>query len=340
MAHNRFYTKMAFEPNLTSTYDKVRGCNVGLCGCELQSNCRPHCECKPHCKPQPDCNPVFACDKPKEKVLVNFDFTKMTLTEFNNNFTNVLPGLPGFPTDGTTTLSSNGLFVNAPVFTSTIPVGNEHVKNLRYYKSPFPLSDNYETLYDVTISVEQYIPIENIPAGFMSRIRDIDEDIRLCCGAINTIDPETFAVTDIFIAKNKIYCFVERLPFGKTPTNNYAAYSAAFPASGRADGTLNDFVKLSIGLKKTSANYYINDQLVFNVPRFGIRLGDQDRLLDHQGVAEALSLNSSYFGFGLFTLLDMQLPNNYSRQLVENDFGNAAFVYPDQQHPATNLHLD
>lgn len=287
------------------------------------------CSQKKCCKKQHHNEPIhLECSFKDSKVIVHFDFTKITISTFNANFTNILPNFPPFPLDGTTTIDSNGLFVNANQFTSTIPTGNEHVKNLRYYKNSFVLSDDYETLYETEIAVDQYIPIDNIPSEFLPRIRNIYEDIRLCSGAINTIDPETFLVTDIFFSRDKIYCFVERLPFGKTQSNNYAAYSAAFPAGGRGGDALNDFVKVGIGLQKTVARYYINDVLVFSVPRFGVRQNDSLRMLDHQGVAQAISMNSSYFGFGLFSLLDMQLPNNYARQLVENEIPIST-PYPD-----------
>jgi hypothetical protein len=309
------------KATLTTTIQKQGHCQKTACG---QKKC---CECS--CRRQPQHDTInLRCNFRDEKVVVFFDFAKMTIPTFNANFTNILPDFIPFALDGTTTIDSNGLFINAPQFTFTIPTGNEHVKNLRYYKTPFVLSDDYETLYETEIAVDQYIPIENIPADFLPRIRNIYEDIRLCSGAINTIDPETFLVTDIFFSRDKIYCFVERLPFGKTSTNNYAAYSAAFPAGGRGGNALNDFVKVGIGLQKTTARYYINDVLVFTVPRFGVRQNDPLRMLDHQGVAESISMNSSYFGFGLFTLLDMQLPNNYARQLVENEIPSS-LPFPD-----------
>uniref|UniRef100_A0A6C0C9M6 Uncharacterized protein n=1 Tax=viral metagenome TaxID=1070528 RepID=A0A6C0C9M6_9ZZZZ len=293
-------------------------------------NCSQKKICNSSCKKQIQHREQvrLECEPKDDKVIVYFDFAKITIATLDANFTNALPNFIPFPLDGTTTIDSNGLFVNAPQFVSTIPTGNEHVKNLRYYKNPFILSDDYETLYETEIAVDQYIPINNIPSGFLPRIRNIYEDIRLCSGAINTIDPETFLVTDIFLSRDKIYCFVERLPFGQSNTNFYAAYSAAFPAGGRGGNAANDFVKVGIGLQKTSAKYYINDELVFTVPRFGVRQNDPLRMLDHKGVAEATSMSSSYFGFGLFSLLDMQLPNNYARQLVENEIPIVT-TYPD-----------
>jgi len=248
--------------------------------------------------------------------LVNYVFKDHTisevLTDFNANI---------FGTDGTMSIDSEGLLIVANPFTATIPLGNEHSKNLRYWKDPFVLSEDYETLYSSEVAVKQYVDINMVPEPMRSRIRNVDEDIRLCAGAINTLDVETWTVFDIFFSNEKIYCFVERLPFGQTALNKYAAYSNAVYTQMRTGDPYNDFVKVAIGLTKTSARFYVNDEMVFVVPRIGVRQADQYRLLDHQGTSQAVSLNQSFFGFGLFSLLDMQLPYNYARQLVQNDFG-------------------
>ena len=255
-----------------------------------------------------------------DKVLVNYIFNEHTTEEVLEDF-----GSNVFGTDGIISIDEEGLTVNSNPFKTTIPQGNEHPKWLRYWNDPFELSDDYEIYYETEIAVKQYIDVDTLPVEFRNRIRNIDEDIRLCSGAINTLDPVTWSVCDIFLSNEKIYCFVERLPFGKDPTlppnESYAAYSACVAVAKRGDDSLNDFVKIAIGLRKSGVSYYINDELVFNVPRYGVRQLDQYRILDHQGISEPIQVNSSFLGFGTFSLLDMQMPDNYARQLVVNDFG-------------------
>lgn len=256
-------------------------------------------------------DPQAGCDT----VLLDYKFTEHTAQDVLNDFNANI-----FGTDGTLSIDNEGLLIVANPFTATIPLGNEHSKHLRYYKNAFPLSDCYETYYETEIAVEQYVTLDQVPIPFRNRIRNIFEDIRLCSGAINTLDPVSWTVTDIFLSNEKIYCFVERLPFGQTPQHKYAAFSAAVYTHQRTGDPFNDFIKIGIGLKKNSANYYINGELVFSVSRFGERQADSYRLLDHQGTAEIATMDSVYLGFGLFSLLDMQLPYNYARQLVLNDF--------------------
>lgn len=252
-----------------------------------------------------------------DKVLVDYIFNEHTTTEVLADF-----GSNIFGTDGIISIDAEGLTVNSNPFTATIPQGNEHPKWLRYWNDPFDLSDDYEIYYETEIAVKQYIDINTLPVEFQSRIRNIDEDIRLCAGAINTLDPVTWSVCDIFLSNEKVYCFVERLPFGQTQPNaeSYAAYSNCVAVVKRGDNSLNDFIKVAIGLRKSGVSFYVNDELVFNVPRYGVRQLDEYRILDHQGIAQPIQVNSSFLGFGTFSLLDMQMPDNYARQLVVNDF--------------------
>lgn len=266
-----------------------------------------HCHHKPYC-PKP-CN---SC----EKILVNYIFKDHTIEEIRADFNSNV-----FADYGSMTIDNEGLLISTNPFPpeATTPIGNEHPKNLRYWNDSFELSDEYELYYESEVAVEQYFDISRIPPEFLSRIRNINEDIRLCAGAINTLDPITWSVLDIFLSNEKIYCFVERLPFGQSPSNRYAAYSNAVAIIDRGGDPYNDFVKVAFGLQPTGANFYINDKLVYSVPILGVRLLDEYRMLEHQGDSSQIRVNSSFLGFGLFSLLDMQLPYNYARQLVVND---------------------
>ena len=249
------------------------------------------------------------------KSLVNYNFNKHTLAEVTRDFhSNVF-----LVESGSWSVTPEGLNIISNPFTLTTPKGNEHPKNLHYWNNPFKLSDKYETLYEAEICVTQYFPANGLPERFKSRVRNVDEDIRLCSGAINTLDPETWMVADIFLSNQKIYCFVERLPFGRTPENKYGSFSSAVAVIQRPADT-KEFVKVAIGLKKSSISFYVEDTLVYHVPILGLRANDEFRVVDHQGDAEVVQVKQSYLGFGLFSLLDMQLPDNYARQLVVNDF--------------------
>ncbi|XWV25352.1 putative fibril associated protein [Tupanvirus deep ocean] len=233
-----------------------------------------------------------------------------------------------FGLDGVATADATGLTVNSRVYTSTIPVGNEHVKWLRFHKNVFPLCDTHEVVFEADMAVQQFIPAE-IPEEFIPRIRNVNDDIRLASAAMNVIDPNTWMVFDFFMSNTAIYAFYERLPFGKpdynggnlTPLGDYAAFSNAIWV-GRRSGVnpLNDFSRLAIGIHKGKGivTWYLDGTPVFSINTIGYRAHDEYRLLDHGGVETKVDVESVRFGFGTFSLLDMAMPNNYDRFRVIN----------------------
>lgn len=253
------------------------------------------------------------------EVLLDYDFSTKTVAQIEADW----PLFAGFGNDGwaNASVSANGLTVPAVPFTFTSPIGNDHPKMLRYYKNQFDLSDTEELIYEGHIAAEQFIPVQNIPAVLLPRIRNIYEDIRLCSAAMNVLDSEFFIVFDIFLSSEKIYCFVERLPFGKTPTNNYAAFSNAIAVIERAGNgsPITDVVPLKFAMTKSYTKFFVNDQLVYTADRIGIRLIDEYRVLDHGGVPQIIKPNKISVGFGLFSLMDMFLPYNFNRSLVVGD---------------------
>lgn len=232
-----------------------------------------------------------------------------------------------FGTDGIATADATGLTIRSVPFTSTIPVGNEHVKWLRFHKNVFPLCNTHEVVFEIDMAVQQVINSQTIPIEMRSRIKNINDDIRLAAGAFNIIDPNTWMVFDFLISNTAIYAFYERLPFGKpafnggvsTPLGDYAAFSNAIWVARRSGvNPLNDFSKLAIGFHKGKGivTWYIDETPVFSVNKIGYRAHDEYRLLDHGGKEILVDVESVRVGFGTFSLLDMALPNNYARDYV------------------------
>lgn len=252
-----------------------------------------------------------SCCKCCKKTILDINFAK---DGYNPDDFNVV-----FGNDGTTSTSVQGLTVTSVPFTSTIPVGNEHVKWLHYYKDTVTLDKCDETIYEGKIAVQQVLP-SVLPSKFAGRVRNAQEDIRLCSAALNILDQETWMVYDFFMSNEKIYAFYERLPFG-WPTQpfekTYAAFSNCIEVASRAADPLNDFVTLAIGIntKKEYVKWYVNGKEVFKVVRPGLRLQDEYRMLEHGGPALKAEQKSISVGFGTFSLLDMALPYNYARQL-------------------------
>lgn len=229
-----------------------------------------------------------------------------------------------FGNDGEISQSRDkGLTISSVPFTSTIPVGNEHPKWLHYYKETFCIPQYGEFRYEGVVSARQVIPVDKVPAPFVSRIRNIKEDIRLATAGINMYDPDTWMVFDFFLSDQNIYAFYERLPFGKNvpPLGDYHAFSYAILVGSRTSEPESDFIRLAIGYSRETktVTWYIDNKPVFFVNRIGLPLGDEYRILEHGGLSEVVDVEKLNVGFGTFSLLDMALPNNYARQLTEGD---------------------
>ncbi|HEY9703861.1 MAG TPA: DUF6081 family protein, partial [Allocoleopsis sp.] len=254
-------------------------------------------------------------------IVFQRDFTKgWNPSEFSFVF-----GLDGAESQN----STNGLTVSSVPFTATTPIGNEHVKWLRFYKNPYVLPSTHETIFEAVMSMRQVIDPNTIPPLMAPRIRNIRDDIRLCSAAFNVIDTQTWMVFDYILSDTAIYAFYERLPFGKpNPSNptapDYAAFSNAVLVRKRSGADpLNDTVRLGIGLnpKYKTVTWYIDGEQVFQWNRVGMRMPEEYRMLDHGGPEVSVFPTQAFFGMGTFSLLDMALPHNYDRTLV-NDVGS------------------
>ena len=58
-------------------------------------------------------------------------------------------------------------------------------------------------------------------------------DVRLGCGAFNTIDLKTWMVFDFFVSGSRIVPLYERLPFGANKDNPYPAFTELIPIDVR-----------------------------------------------------------------------------------------------------------
>lgn len=224
-----------------------------------------------------------------------------------------------------------GILVTAESFTQTNTSGLDHVKWLAYHNVPIPIRSGQEAVIEAKVAGQQIF--SNIaagtctgslsanglyPAAFDGYVRDAQEDIRLCAAALNSFDPATLMVADFFFANNKGYAFYERLPFNKTAQNDYWAFSHAIPVFERA-GTdpINEFYTIQIVWTNTTVSWVVDGQVVYKVQRLGYPIDEKYRILNHGGTAptDGVTVEGVRGGFGLFTLLDMSLPDNYARQL-------------------------
>ena len=262
--------------------------------------------------------------------------------DFKNGFTVNSPTAKWFHfgvgpyvgTDGVATLERNGIRIappatnpitGLPAFSLTLgqetdaidnpfglPGGVDHVKWLVYANhnasSGYPGFDaepGRVLSFDVWISGRSF---GNEQHPFGAAVVDPDDDIRLACPAVPTIDFENFLVADFFITNKKIYALYERLPFGRTAENNYAAFTYAVPV---ADRSVHQQHRLTIDYDRSMNTYTwrVDGTAVMTVDKPGYRLPSrQHMIIDHGGVEEEVWCRQRSVGLGMFTLLDAAYP--------------------------------
>jgi hypothetical protein len=186
------------------------------------------------------------------------------------------------------------------------PIGGavEHVKFLQLTDDFFVPGDKKHLLRVTARMGAQHFNMSEhpFPSGWVTRPED---DVRLGSCALNAVSLDTFIVLDFMITNRGIYALYERLPFGRTMSNNYRAFTQIKRV---ADRTPNDISELSIQYDAAwgAATWYVDGKNVFSVTSLGrIYHGSGVRtIIDLGGDEETVSPSSFNFGFGCFTLLD------------------------------------
>jgi Family of unknown function (DUF6081) len=115
------------------------------------------------------------------------------------------------------------LALEARRFTLTRPDAHDNVKALIYSTAEFSPGERRLLTLETDMRVETFGTDGN-PFGANPG------DVRLGCGALNTIDPKTFTVFDFFVSGCRIVPLYERLPFGQNKGNPYPAFTELIPA--------------------------------------------------------------------------------------------------------------
>jgi hypothetical protein len=119
------------------------------------------------------------------------------------------------PGDGT-------LALEAKPFTLTRRDGHDNVKALIYSTAEFSAGPHGLLTVETDMRVTTFGTERNphrVDAG----------DVRLGCGALNTIDLKSWMVFDFFVSGSRIVPLYERLPFGQRQDNPYPAFTELIP---------------------------------------------------------------------------------------------------------------
>jgi hypothetical protein len=194
---------------------------------------------------------------------------------------------------------------------SGVPATNDHAKWLAYMNHLSSAGvPGFDTSADLELAGTARITgrtfgTERHPFG--GAVADPQTDLRLAAFAMTTIDLESFVVFDFLFTNRLVYAFYERLPFGRTNANPYAAFSYAVPVADRHDGDVHE-PTIAYDRRTGIARWLLDGAEVYRVANVGRHPDSREHLvLDLGGREESVALRQLAFGMGLFTLLDASL---------------------------------
>jgi len=227
--------------------------------------------------------------------------------------------------DGVATTSANGLRVVAsgtnpqtgePAFKRTLsqetdngglPGSLDHVKWLVYMDhlstQGYP---GFDAIPGQTLVCETWMSCRTFGTAahpFGAAIQDPNDDFRLACCAMNTIDLETGLVFNFFLTNARIYALYERLPFVRDTLGNYAAFTFSIPVTERSP-TDTHHLKVTYNKTTGTVRWFVDEVEVYRVDKIGFLTERRYLTLDHGGVETTVSPNQLACGMGMFTLLD------------------------------------
>lgn len=218
--------------------------------------------------------------------------------------TNAATGEPAF----TRTLGQEGSADNP----FSLPGGLDHVKWLTFMNHlstagvpGFDAVEGQELRCEATMSARTFGTAAH---PFGGAVADAGDDTRLATVAMNAIDLETFMVFDFFLSNERVYVLYERLPFGRSASNDYGSFTFMIPVAERAPGESHN-LKIAYDKAAGTVRWLIEDEEVFRVDQIGRRIDRQYMVLDHGGVDQDVSPRQLNCGMGMFTLLDAHGPS-------------------------------
>jgi Family of unknown function (DUF6081) len=210
--------------------------------------------------------------------------------------------VPGWPTDkwyrhlpapdlwdpaATVHCAGGSLAIEARRFTLTRRDAHDNVKALIYSTAELPPGERGSLMLETEMRVEIFGTAPN-PYGVDAG------DVRLGCGALNTIDPKTFMVFDFFVSNDRIVALYERLPFGQRKDNPYPAFTELIPiAAPTSPGQWHRYT-IRYDRANDRVEWHVDGELVAERRCIGAPPGEGGPIV---------KVDSLKIGGGLFTLL-------------------------------------
>ncbi len=244
------------------------------------------------------------------------DFTKCCTLQHYDNILN----------DKNITTSNIGLCIDNREFTKHVTPGqcglHDHNKSLFFRKNCVNITCD-EYIYEGCISSCQQVDLDTIPQVYIPRIRNVFEDYRICSAGIITHDENIGLTIMILITNDYVYglyyCDYNVKPmcnFCPTENEYRTGFISVIPLTTVSTGQM---IQVGIGMSSQEINFYVNKNKLYTITNIGTRLKDEYQVCDFGGPNISLHLSKVRLGFGQFTFLDHNIPNNYARNFVTTE---------------------
>jgi hypothetical protein len=171
---------------------------------------------------------------------------------------------------------------------------------------------------------------------FGANIVDPQDDLRLALVAHDTFDFETNMVFDFYVTNERIYAVYARLPFARTPTHNYAAFTFMVPVGTTRPGEIHS-LRTAYDRAAGVVRWLLDGYEVYRVDQIGRRVSRVFMTLDNGGIEEIVAPRQLDCGMGMFSLLDAYRPSEIG--LVELS-DSLLYFEPDVGPPLPQTFLD
>jgi hypothetical protein len=196
-----------------------------------------------------------------------------------------IPGLWD-PAAVVTCPGSGTLILEARRFTLTRRDAHDNVKALIYSTAEFSPGDRGLLKLETDMRVETF-GTERNPYGVDGG------DVRLGCGALNTIDLRTFMVFDFFVSGGRVVPLYERLPFAQSKDAPYPAFTELIPVD--LPTSQGQWHRYAINYDRTNdrVEWLVDGELVAERTTVGAPPGERGPIVKVDGMK---------IGGGLFTM--------------------------------------
>jgi Family of unknown function (DUF6081) len=178
------------------------------------------------------------------------------------------------------------LAIEARRFTLTRRDGHDNVKALIYSTGEFAPGARGIMTVEAEMRVETFGTANN-------PFRADPGDVRLGCGAFNTIDPKSLMVFDFFVSSTRIVALYERLPFGQSHDDPYPAFTELIPtARSTTPGAWHRYT-IRYDRKNDRVEWRVDGDVVAERSHVGAPPGERGPIV---------KVNAMKIGGGLFTM--------------------------------------